>query len=79
MLGVILCGGESYRMGQDKGLMKFNSKSWAEIAAEKLANLKIPVILSVNKQQLETYELQIPHLRLIVDQDLKKFLVVSLF
>ena len=51
--------------------MKFNSKSWAEIAVEKLASLKIPVILSVNKQQLETYELQIPHLKLIVDQDLK--------
>lgn len=69
MLGVILCGGESRRMGLDKGLLKINSRSWAEIAAGKLANLQIPVVLSVNKLQTERYTLEIPHLQLVVDQD----------
>ena len=55
MLGLILCGGQSQRMGSDKGLMKLHEKSWAQLAADKLAAAGIPVKLSVNEQQLSLY------------------------
>jgi molybdenum cofactor guanylyltransferase len=55
-LGVILCGGESSRMGQDKGLLTNGSTTWAGSALEKMSSLDIPVVLSVNSQQKISYE-----------------------
>lgn len=56
MLGVILCGGESTRMGKDKGLILRENKTWAEWAIEKMQTLDIPVVVSVNVGQREAYE-----------------------
>jgi molybdopterin-guanine dinucleotide biosynthesis protein A len=56
MLGVILCGGESTRMGKDKGLILRENKTWAESAIEKMQTLDIPVVVSVNAGQREAYE-----------------------
>jgi len=55
MLGIILCGGKSSRMGSDKGLLIHEAKTWAQTALEKLSVLKIPIQLSVNEKQLEEY------------------------
>lgn len=55
MLGAILCGGLSSRMGSDKGLLKSNAIHWAKNAADKLALLKFPVVLSVNANQFDEY------------------------
>lgn len=55
MFGIILCGGQSTRMGSDKGLLKNEAKTWAQTAVDKLAELKIPVKLSVNKDQYSSY------------------------
>jgi molybdopterin-guanine dinucleotide biosynthesis protein A len=55
MLGVILCGGDSTRMGKDKGLMPDGSQTWAASAAEKMATLGFPVALSVNNRQFPFY------------------------
>ncbi len=55
MTGVILCGGKSTRMGSDKGLMQYQSITWAELAINKLAELNVPVVLSVNEQQYQLY------------------------
>ncbi len=67
MLGVVLCGGESKRMGSDKGLLSAGAELWAERAALKLSKLGIPVVLSVNAQQLEPYGRVFSAHQLIVD------------
>ena len=57
MLGVVLCGGQSTRMGSDKGLLKLDAYTyiWAKSAADKLSALSLPVVISVNPGQYETY------------------------
>ena len=51
MLGVVLCGGQSSRMGTDKGLIKLNANTWAQAAVDKMLLLKLKVVLSVNATQ----------------------------
>jgi len=67
MLGIILCGGQSSRMGTDKGLLKQEAKTWAQTAMEKLSVLQIPIQISVNRQQQEEYAKVFPQELLIVD------------
>jgi len=55
MLGIILCGGQSSRMGSDKGLLVHEAKTWAQTAFDKLSVLKIPIQFSVNGQQQPEY------------------------
>jgi len=47
MLGIILCGGESSRMGTDKGLLIKDQKTWTRATFEKLELLSIPVKISI--------------------------------
>ena len=67
LLGVILCGGESKRMGSDKGLLERNGHAWAKIVAKKLVSLKLPVVISINDQQRESYSGIFSSSELIVD------------
>lgn len=67
MTGIILCGGQSSRMGSDKGMLKLDSGTWAMAAYNKLADLHIPVRLSVNASQLAAYSAIFPASDLIVD------------
>ncbi|GAB2833398.1 molybdenum cofactor guanylyltransferase [Ferruginibacter profundus] len=55
MLGLVLCGGQSSRMGSDKGLLIHEAKTWAQTAVEKLSVLNLPIRLSVNEQQQSEY------------------------
>ncbi len=68
MLGIILCGGKSLRMGADKGLMNYKDKIWAESAAEKLSTLGISSVFSVNSTQQQTYGAYFGKEKLVVDQ-----------
>lgn len=67
MIGVVLCGGQSTRMGSDKGLMKQGNLTWTEVAVAKLRSLGIPVVVSVNRKQVDTYSKTFSLNELIVD------------
>jgi len=69
MLGVILCGGQSTRMGSDKGLLQFNNSNWAQLAADKMAMLQLPVVLSVNQKQYDEYLSVFSTVQLIKDDE----------
>lgn len=69
MLGVILCGGKSVRMGADKGMLKLHANTWAQIAVDKMAILKVPVVLSVNATQYNDYSRVFPPNQLIKDNE----------
>ena len=69
MKGVILCGGKSTRMNSDKGLLKIGANTWAQIAADKIKNLQIPVVISINKKQHNIYSSILPSQILVVDDD----------
>ncbi|MCX2492131.1 molybdenum cofactor guanylyltransferase [Pedobacter sp. PF22-3] len=67
MLGIVLCGGQSLRMGTDKGLLNHQNKLWAQVVADKLISLNLPVKFSVNPLQQSTYAGYFGNERLIVD------------
>ena len=67
MLGIILCGGQSSRMGSDKGLLKLEANTWAQTAIDKMSALNIPIKISVNSQQYPDYKLVFASADLITD------------
>lgn len=68
LLGVLVCGGQSKRMGKDKGLLLINGQTWAAHVAEKIHASGIPVMISVNAGQQEAYARIFGPEKLIVDQ-----------
>ncbi len=66
---MILCGGQSTRMGSDKGLLKLHANTWAQTSIDKITTLQLPVVLSVNKDQLEGYASIFSPQQLITDND----------
>ena len=69
MLGVILCGGQSTRMGTDKGLIKLHANTWAQTAMDKISTLHLEVRLSVNSIQYSDYLSVFTENQLIKDND----------
>lgn len=49
--GLVLAGGESVRMGKDKGLLDYFGKSQRSYSYEMLTKLNLPSFLSVRKEQ----------------------------
>lgn len=67
MLGIILCGGKSTRMGSDKGLIMHGENNWASIARQKLDILGIKTFISINQQQIFSYGDFFDHEAFIID------------
>jgi molybdopterin-guanine dinucleotide biosynthesis protein A len=70
MLGIVLCGGKSSRMGSDKGLLLSTGGTWAKKMLGNLRELGIVSALSVNNSQFEQYAALFPNTKLIKDSDL---------
>jgi molybdenum cofactor guanylyltransferase len=67
MIGVILCGGKSSRMGDDKGLLITEQKPWAQLAKDKLSKLKVETVLSIRSSQFNQYVSFFSEHQLIID------------
>ncbi|GGH72056.1 molybdopterin-guanine dinucleotide biosynthesis protein A [Filimonas zeae] len=58
MKGLVLCGGQSSRMGHDKGLKTLAGHSWAQHASRLLHTVTCSVLYAVNASQMAEYSLQ---------------------
>jgi molybdenum cofactor guanylyltransferase len=67
ILGVVMCGGQSSRMGNDKGMLMSEGTTWAKLAFNKFKDLSIPAIISVNTGQLTKYKESFPEDLLLAD------------
>jgi len=67
LLGVVVCGGESKRMGSDKGMLDVKGITWVEHAVEKLMIFNVPVIISINEKQQEGYSKFFSRNSMVVD------------
>ncbi len=67
LLGVVLCGGQSSRMGEDKGLITSGDTNWSKQAVTRLKHLNIRVVVSINEAQQEDYKTIFKSEKLIVD------------
>jgi molybdopterin-guanine dinucleotide biosynthesis protein A len=54
-------------MGSDKGLIKNNEKTWTEHIVEKFNALHIPVIISINESQQQSYGNIFQQEQLVID------------
>ncbi|MBO9699343.1 MAG: molybdenum cofactor guanylyltransferase [Sporocytophaga sp.] len=70
VLGVVMAGGLSSRMGQDKGLLKDTCHTWVENAFAKLNQLPMEVIVSINEKQKLPYSALFHPELLIVDKNI---------
>ena len=70
MLPVVLCGGYSTRMGEDKGLMKWNDKPMASISLSLLQRqFHLVPSISIRPAQQEFYKKVFPEIELITDDE----------
>ena len=70
LIGCVLCGGQSIRMGTDKGLISVEDTPWAKLSANKMEELNIPVVFSVNQNQLSNYKALFPTEQCITDHNI---------
>ena len=71
MIGVLLCGGRSLRMGNDKGMMPLQSSTWAEYVASVISSVCNTTVLSVNENQYEAYSNLLTNSIIILDGDIE--------
>jgi hypothetical protein len=67
--GLILCGGNSSRMGTDKAFLQYHQKEQYKYIASLFINLNIPVLISCNESQQE--KISNDYVALIDDEEYK--------
>lgn len=67
LTGLVLCGGQSSRMGTDKGLIITGGLTWGEIALYKLSSLGISTFTAINNSQRKDYAKVFSSHNLIID------------
>ena len=67
--GLVLCGGQSSRMGSDKGLLIHNKKFWVSVVSDLLQNFVPEVYISLRQNQLPAYGKIFSPTQLIADSD----------
>jgi molybdopterin-guanine dinucleotide biosynthesis protein A len=55
LIALILSGGESSRMGKDKGSLELNGERWVQRASKLCASLHIFVLHSIQTSQIDSY------------------------
>ena len=68
IMGIVMCGGNSTRMGQDKGTLIKDGLTWAEIALQKITLLNVSTKISINPSQIQNYQNQFSSQNMIVDR-----------
>lgn len=67
VIGAVLCGGQSLRMGCDKGLIAENGKTRAECAASLLSAFSTRVVYSIHPRQRASYREVLPSANFVED------------
>lgn len=69
LVGLVLCGGESKRMGTDKGLIMEGNTIRAKYVGDKMTEEGLDVYYSVNESQFNAYSNYISAEKLIIDNN----------
>lgn len=69
LAGLVLCGGESSRMGSDKGLLSHNAQPWSKNIYDLLSQNLPEVYISLRLEQASAYKGLFNPDRLIFDQN----------
>lgn len=67
LAALVLCGGSSTRMGQDKGLIKSNHSRWVALSVGLLEKTGLPVYVSIRAAQEAAYKQILPGHTLLID------------
>lgn len=67
VMGVVLAGGKSSRMGRDKGTMETDGVTWTQSAIQRFADAGLPALISINATQLERYSALFDRSVLVID------------
>jgi molybdopterin-guanine dinucleotide biosynthesis protein A len=67
LLAVVMCGGQSRRMGTDKGSIKIGDNTWAGTILNLFTELQLPAVISINASQQAVYQTLFPNTPLITD------------
>ncbi len=67
ILGLVMCGGKSRRMGEDKGLIEIDGHTWSQHIYKALSPLAHQTVVSIHPGQKEAYSVIFSSDQLVID------------